>query len=82
MGGNGDTHCCWLEGEVCPYLEVNTMLDRKWVCGLMRELGDWEQVIASDRYLSNVDPVLSKYGINCRDYPGVNHKCHDCGYGV
>lgn len=54
--GNGATHCCWWQGEPCPFLEENTIAGRRWACGLMRELGDWDVVHADPRYAAEVEP--------------------------
>lgn len=52
--GNDDTHCCYVNGEVCPFLEENTVEGRRWACGLYRELGDWNLVHTDQRYLETV----------------------------
>ena len=78
--GNSETHCCWLDGKVCKYLEEDTVEGRHWACGLRRKLGDWDKVITSKEYRKDVAPVLEPLGINCKDWP-VGHRCGDCGYG-
>lgn len=63
--GNGPDHCCYLPGAnhatlgegVCPFLEVDSIPGRRWVCGLMREHGDWKKVHLDRRYLDTVQPV-------------------------
>ena len=79
--GNRDDHCCYVNGNACRFLEMDTVPDRKWACGLRRELGDWDLVIQDQRYLEHVAPVFGE--MNCRDWPdgeGVNHGvCVDCG---
>lgn len=55
--GNGADHCCYWNGEPCPYLEQDTIPGRRWVCGLMRELGDWDLVHEDPRYLNDVQPL-------------------------
>lgn len=81
--GNADDHCCWLQGAVCPHLEEHTVPGRRWACGLLRRLGDWESVIASDAYRQDVAPALEPLGYTCRDwpqnYPGM--VCRTCGFG-
>lgn len=67
--GNTEDHCCYLRGKPCPHLEQHTMPDRKWVCGLRRKLGDWDKVLESEEYLTDVAPVFEPLGINCRDWP-------------
>ncbi len=82
--GNSETHCCWLEGKECRFLEENTLPDRRWVCGLRRELGDWDKVLASSRYKKHVAPRLELFGYTCKDWPDKTkgQYCGDCGYGV
>ena len=86
-GRNLEDHCCWLKGKVCSYLEENTQPGFRWTCGLRRELGDWDAVLADPRYIENVKPVLDGvYGANgrlgstCRDWPEV--QCNLCGQGL
>lgn len=82
--GNAETHCCWLGGVVCPYLEENTMPDRRWACGLMRKHKDWDSVLSSKEYRKTVAPVLEPFGHTCKDWPDkpAGSRCHDCGFGV
>lgn len=89
--GNGEDHCCYFNGLACPHIEENTVPGRRWACGLLRELGDWDQVIASDRYQQAVQPLFDANpalnGMNCRDWPqgysGVMaHGRGLCCYGV
>lgn len=50
--GRGDAsgdHCCWVGGRVCEFL-VENQDGRRFACGLMVELGDWDEVIADPRY--------------------------------
>ena len=81
--GNRDDHCCWVAGKPCQYLEEDTVEGRRWACGLMVELGDWEKVIASDRYKKNVAPIFEPLGMNCRDWPdgdaANSGTCVECG---
>ena len=81
--GNAKTHCCWLSGKVCKYLEENTVPSRRWVCGLRRKLGDWDAVLASPEYQKDVAPILERLGYNCKDWPDKPEgmRCGDCGYG-
>lgn len=82
--GNAATHCCWLAGEVCPHLEENTVVGRRWACGLMRKLGNWDLVLHSEEYLRDVEPILKPFGYNCKDWPDKpkGAKCGDCGWGI
>jgi hypothetical protein len=77
--GNGDEHCCWING-VCEFLEENTVPGRRWACGLRRELGSWQAVHADSRYLTNVHPVLARIGDpDCGDWPAPGVTCAACG---
>ena len=74
--GRGDArtgdHCCWIAGELCPHLEEGTVPGRRWVCGLYRELGSWEQVYADPRYLASDAAAwfADAYpGFGCGDWP-------------
>lgn len=70
--GNGAEHCCYLEGQVCPFLEEYTIEGRRWACGLLRELGDWDAVHSDERYLTTVRPVWVEHGIDdCGDFAGA-----------
>lgn len=60
--GNGADHCCYLAGQVCPFLEENTVAGRRWACGLYRELGDWDLVHADPRYTSTVADLWAQSG--------------------
>lgn len=79
--GNRDDHCCYVSGEACRFLEENTVEGRRWACGLRRELGDWDSVIADPRYLEHIQPIFGE--MNCRDWPdgtGKNRgQCDECG---
>ena len=78
--GNSASHCCWVAGEVCVYLEVDTVPGRHWVCGLRRELGSWGRVHADPRY----QPIQAVWdqieGIeSCGSWPGLGVTCPECG---
>jgi hypothetical protein len=60
--GNAE-HCCFVDGEVCRYLEENTVPGRRWACGLLRRLGSWDAVHADAGYLACVQPVWDRVGI-------------------
>lgn len=47
-GWNGD-HCCYVRGEVCPYL-VENRAGRRYACGLLIKYGSWDKVNASPEY--------------------------------
>lgn len=68
--GNGDDHCCWLAGEVCPFLEEGTVPGRRWACGLFRRAGSWDAVYQSLAYRRHVKPKLKALGVvDCGDWP-------------
>lgn len=74
--GNGETHCCWVAGEVCEFLEENTVPGRRWACGLLRELGNWNAVHADPRY-APIQVEWDKVGIeSCGAWgPGSGQCC-------
>ena len=77
--GNGADHCCYVRGEPCVFLEKNTVPDRRWVCGLRRELGSWEKVHVDPRYLSQVKPAWDESGAaDCGDFAGFNREGDGC----
>ena len=76
--GNTETHCCIFGGVKCKYLEVDTIPGRHWVCGLMRELRDWDTVIASERYQRDIQPLCDKFlkgKYNCKTWPAEDCYC-------
>ena len=70
--GNCDSHCCVFRNVICPFVEENTIKGRRWTCGLLRELGDWDLVLADKRYKEIVQPlwdtIPERVGDNCRDW--------------
>ena len=81
--GNPATHCCWLAGNPCPFLEVDTVPGRRWACGLRRSLGSWEKVHADSRYQTQVRPAwddveeaTGRPFADCGDWPaGQRPQC-------
>ena len=82
--GNGADHCCYFNGQVCPFLRDDGPKpagsgQRRWVCTLYEELGDWDAVHADQRYLDTVSPLwngagwvmawLWDEGIRCGNWP-------------
>jgi hypothetical protein len=71
-------------------LEENTVPGRRWACGLFRELGDWNSVIADRRYknivvsLWNTIPECRGKNFTCENYPNglpeVKVNQIDCGW--
>ena len=67
--GDGGSHCCYLEGEVCKYLIYQGDTPR---CGLRVEHGSWDAVHNDPRYLKDVKPVWIRTGTqDCGDW-GIN----------
>lgn len=70
--GNQATHCCVFRNVDCPFVEENTVEGRRWVCGLLRELGSWDDVLADKRYKTTVQDLYNSVpelkGKNCRDW--------------
>lgn len=83
--GNGDSHCCWFNGEVCRFLEENTVPGRRWACGLYRKYGGWDAALASPEYIQHVQPKFTAIpalkGKNCRDWPQVYPETMSCQSG-
>lgn len=82
--GNGEDHCCYFGGVVCPFLrddgpQPNQGGVRRWVCSLMEELGDWNLVHEDQRYLDTVGTMwqgsgwvmswLWDEGVRCGNWP-------------
>jgi len=68
-GTPGGDHCCYVEGQVCRYLEENTVEGRRFVCGLRRRLGSWEKVHKHRGYRRHVQTVWDRVGIaSCGDW--------------
>ena len=79
--GNLDDHCCYVNGQVCDFLEENTLPNRRWVCGLYRELGSWPAVYEDPRYQEHLSPFWAKFkpGVDCGSWPPPGEKCDVCG---
>jgi len=84
LGRNLDMHCCWTGGIACEFLEENTEPGFRWTCGLRRELGDWDKVLADPRYLNGPGAFLGPKDINCKDWPDETkgQRCKGCGVNV
>ena len=84
--GNGGDHCCYVKGKPCPLLIENHVDEtgkfRRWACSLRAELGDWDAVIADDRYKAATEGAWIN-GLNCKEWPdgeGPNRGvCRECG---
>lgn len=79
--GNTPSPCCYLDGELCPFIrDDGHHADRRWVCRLREEHGNWTDVHTDPRYLSVVRPVWDRVGISdCGDWPGPGERCGECG---
>jgi len=82
LGRNQEQHCCIIRNEVCRFLEENSEPGFRWSCGLRRELGSWDAVLADPRYKEHVENSWAD-GINCRDWPDKwpegKPGCNICG---
>lgn len=78
--GMGPEHCCWAEGEWCPWLVENGPDGRRWSCGLLAELGHWDMVHQDRRYLRWPKPAWERAGItvDCGDWPPPGTYCGSC----
>jgi hypothetical protein len=82
--GDRDDHCCHVDGEVCRFLEQDTVPGRRWACGLYRRLGSWPAVYADPGYVEHVQPFFDAHGARldargCGDCPGPGRTCATCG---
>lgn len=75
-GRNADDHCCYINGKPCLFLEENTEVGFRWSCGLRRELGSWDAVLADPRYYDGPESpkeLLKKWNYDCKSY-----QCRNC----
>jgi len=78
--GNKESHCCYIDGRVCKYLEENTVEGRRWACGIRKDYSSWREVYEDDRYTNDVKPILDYIGIvDCGEWPRKNEICAICG---
>lgn len=73
MGNCYGDHCCYVNGAPCPFLRIDdpALAPRKYACGLVAELGNWNRVENDPRYIEQVKPHWDSSGtIPCKDYPG------------
>lgn len=80
--GNEADHCCYF-GEVCQFLEENTVPGRRWACGLRRVYGSWEAAEASQEFQEIVLPKAISVGLGesylCSAWPPAGETCATCG---
>lgn len=68
--GNGDDHCCYVDGKVCEFLEENTVPGRRWACGLLRRLESWAAVHEHPDY-QKIKEHFASLGVSaCGDWLG------------
>jgi len=81
--GNAADHCCWFDGQVCTFLEENTVPGRRWACGLLRVTGSWESAMGSQEFTQVVLPKAIAAGLDdtytCADWPPAGGECATCG---
>ena len=73
--GRGDAdggHCCWVAGKVCEFL-IENHEGRRFACGLMVELGDWQLVHIDGRYA----PIAETFAVEglCGDWQPPAGQC-------
>lgn len=79
LGRNAADHCCYVEGRVCEFLEENSEPGFRWSCGLRRESGSWDAVLADPRY-APIQAAFAPYGYDCATFP--IKPCKTCGAGA
>ena len=80
--GNSNSHCCWLLGQQCLYLEEYTVPGRHWACGLYRKYGSWEEVYKASEYeeiQKIMDLIFKTETVRCGDWPRPGETCATCG---
>lgn len=69
--GNGEMHCCNVNGKPCKYVSERIVSGRRWACLLFVELGDWSSVHKDERYITDVKSHWMKTGTpDCGDWIG------------
>lgn len=83
MSNCGRTHhCCFFQGEVCPFLTGSPDPDYQYACSLRLQHGTWEAVHASAEYQEQVKPKMIAIGYpdnDCGEWPLAGMTCGDCG---
>lgn len=65
---------------LCPFLRIDPVGPRYYICTLREELGSWARVHADPGYRRLVALVLRRIGeVDCGDYPGSERTCAECG---
>jgi hypothetical protein len=61
---------------VCWFLELDTVPGRHWVCGLRRELGDWQAVYADPRYEPVAQVLTAAGSVFCGEWAVPGQCCY------
>lgn len=76
-GRNTATHCCYVNGKPCKFLEENTERGQRWTCQLRRENGSWARAIADPRYFEEPDSPGNAF--KDTDYKDCEQfQCREC----
>lgn len=74
--GTGDASgepCCYVNGELCPHLQINGPSGRKYACGLFVKYGNWDLVHGSAEYNITPKPTWKEKGVvDCGFWWGPN----------
>ena len=82
-GGNsdGNEHCCYVNGQVCRFLEVDTVPGRKYACGILRTTKkaiplettkqSWDRVRVDPEYGEIKTAFQSSGTMLCGDFLGT-----------
>jgi hypothetical protein len=76
--------CCYVAGELCRFLEENTVPGRRWACGLRRRYGNWPDAHADPGYQEHVRPhwdAVDPDYPDCGEWPNERWPCDNCGAG-
>ncbi len=75
---NTETHCCYVNGKPCKFLEENTEPGQRWSCQLRRERGSWAAAIVDPRYMRGRDAPGKAFAAteykDCEQF-----QCAECG---
>lgn len=82
--GKQKDHCCYINGEPCPFVAPIRRPPFNWQCTLRTELGTWDAVHKDQRYIERVKDKLTSANIfvDCGDWPDTSiGYCRICGEG-
>jgi hypothetical protein len=75
-GTAGGSHCCFVDGEVCEFLQDSGVVgDERFHCGLRAELGSWVAVHADLRYQPIGEHFTSVGTALCGDWQPRAEQC-------